>query len=197
MFQKLENFKINIPNKRIYARLGYRVLTSKISDTVVNMVNEQRQSLSELLQPKAVFSILDYSETNRHPIFKDAEKVAICVCTIGSELENASSELIKQNEMLNGLILDTFGSEAVENVARQTDKILAGKAREMNLWPSKRFSPGFGIWDIREQKYIFQILTGDQIGVSLNDSCMMIPRKSVSFRINYFKDKSLSSRSLY
>ncbi|MDH5706513.1 MAG: hypothetical protein OEZ45_10900, partial [Candidatus Aminicenantes bacterium] len=83
---------------------------------------------------------------------------------------------------------------AAEEVAVQSDRILAEKARETGLWPSKRFSPGYGKWDIREQRYVFSVLPGESIGVRLTESCMMIPRKSVSFRINFYKDKKLSTR---
>jgi len=99
------------------------------------------------------------------------------------------------NEMARALILDSLGSEAAEEAAIQSDRILVEKAREMGLWPSKRFSPGYGKWDIREQQYVFQVLPGKDIGVSLTESCMMIPRKSVSFRINFYKDKKLTTRT--
>jgi cobalamin-dependent methionine synthase I len=96
---------------------------------------------------------------------------------------------------MKGLILDAIGSEATEQVARQTDRLLCKKAREMNLWPSKRFSPGYRSWNIEEQRYLFQVLPGEEIGVTLNESCMMIPRKSVSFRINFYETKDLSTRA--
>ena len=37
-----------------------------------------------LLQPASILTIIDYEETNKHPIFNQAEKVALCICTIGS-----------------------------------------------------------------------------------------------------------------
>ena len=92
------------------------------------------------------------------------------------------------------MILDSHGSEAVEEVAIKSDQILAKKARDMNLWASKRYSPGYGRWDLKEQRYIFHLLPGQDIAVSLTKSCMMIPQKSISFRINFYKEKDLSTR---
>ena len=193
--RKIESFTIKIEDKRIFIRLGYKASTKTISESVRSMVNKEREHLSSLLHPVAVYEVVDYEETNRHPVFEGAEKVALCVCTIGAELENKSAALIQKNEMLKGLVLDAFGSEAAEEVARQADKVIAQEARNLGLWPSKRFSPGYGIWDIREQKYIFQALPAGDIGVRLTDSFMMVPRKSVSFRINFYLDKELSTRS--
>jgi len=102
---------------------------------------------------------------------------------------------MKNDELMKGLILDAIGSEAAEQVARQTDKALCKIAREMDLWPSKRFSPGYKAWNIEEQRYIFQMIPGNLIDVTLNNSCLMIPRKSVSFRINFYDRKELSTRT--
>jgi len=101
---------------------------------------------------------------------------------------------MKINEMTRALILDALGSEAAEEVAIQSDRTLAEKAREMNLWPSKRFSPGYGKWDVKEQRFIFRLLPAADIEVRLTESCMMVPRKSVSFRINFYKDQKLTTR---
>jgi hypothetical protein len=193
--QTLESFKLKIPTQKICVRVGYRTSTDRINSSVIDMIEEAKNQADALLDPKAIYRILDYNETNRHPIFDHAEKVALCICTIGPQIESESTQLMKRDELMKGLVLDAIGSEAVEQVARQTDRILCQEARDMNLWPSKRFSPGYKAWNIEEQRYIFRIIPSNDIGVRLNESCLMIPRKSVSFRINFYKTKELSTRS--
>ena len=192
--EKIENLKVEFDERRILRLIGYKTKSTKLKEPVKKLISEEKEKLGHLLHPVSIYSILDYEETNKHPVFSDAEKVALCICTIGPELEKEIKELMSENEMLRALILDSLGSEAAEEVAVQSDRILAEKAREMSLWPSKRFSPGYGKWDIREQQYVFSVLPGESIGVRLTESCMMIPRKSVSFRINFYKDKGLSTR---
>jgi len=189
------NFKVEFDEKRILRLIGYKKKRQMIKEPVYKLILEQKNKLPRLLEPAAVYAIIDYNQTNKHPIFDHALKVALCVCTIGPKLEKEVESLTKKNELLRALILDALGSEAVEEVAIQSDKMLAEKAREMNLWPSKRFSPGYGKWDITEQRFIFGILPGRDIGVSLRESCMMVPRKSISFRINFYKEKKFSTRS--
>lgn len=190
----LHDFSITVSDRHLYHRMGYGSGLSGVTDTIRHMVNEQRKHLSELLKPAAVYRILDHADTNLHPIFDGARKVALCVCTIGSGMESTSRDLIERHEMLNGFILDCLGSEAAEEVARISDRRISEKARSMGLWPSKRFSPGYGAWDIREQAFIFASLPADRIGVTLSESSMMSPRKSVSFRINLYADPSLTTR---
>jgi len=194
LIEKIENFKIELNEKRISRLIGYKKKSQEIKEPIKKLIAEEKKKLDYLLHPLAIYTIIDYDQTNKHPIFKDAEKVALCICTIGPELEEDIKELMKKNEMLRALILDSIGSEAAEEVAIQSDRILAERAREMNLWPSKRFSPGYGKWDIREQRFMFRVLPAQDIGVRLTESCMMIPRKSVSFRINYYKEQKLSTR---
>jgi hypothetical protein len=193
-FTFLNQFKIRIEDKRIHVRLGYKAKTSEINSSVKKHIKEFKTDLAEMIEPRAVYTILDYKQTNKHPVFKGAEKIAFCICTIGPELEKRSAQLMDKGEILKGYILDAFGSEAAEDTARQSDRIIAQKARDMNLWPSKRFSPGYGIWELKEQRYVFDVLPSDKIGIHLTDTYMMIPRKSVSYRINFYKNKESSTR---
>ena len=194
----IDRFEIEIKEHNILRLIGYKRRNIKIDDSVRQLIIEVKKSLYQYLQPAALFRILDYEQTNKHPIFKDAKKVALCLCTIGSRLEDEVARLMDGNELLKALILDAFGSEAVEEVAIQSDLLLAKKAREMGLWPSKRFSPGYGSWHLKEQHFIFRMLPAHEIGVRLNQvSCMMIPRKSISFRLNFYEDKSLTKRKIF
>jgi len=194
IIEKIENFKIEFEEKRILRLIGYKKKPEEVKEPIKTLIAEEKHKLDYLLHPVSIYTIIDYDETNKHLIFKDAEKVALCICTIGPELEEEINELMKKNEMTRALILDAFGSEAAEEVAIQSDQILAEKAKEMNLWPSKRFSPGYGKWDIKEQRFIFRIMPAKNIGVRLTESCMMVPRKSISFRINFYKEQRLSTR---
>ncbi len=192
--EKIENLRVEFDEKRILRLIGYKKRSTEIKEPIKSLITEEKEKLDYLLHPASIYTIVGYDETNKHLVFKDAEKVAICICTIGPELEQEIEKLMEKNEMTRALILDALGSEAAEEVAIQSDRILAEKARVMNLWPSKRYSPGYGKWDVKEQRFIFRMLTAADIGVRLTESCMMVPRKSISFRINFYKDKKLTTR---
>lgn len=192
---KITRFHIDIEERRIFRLIGYKKRNVNIDESIKELMRDEKRKLYRLIQPSSIYRILDYEETNRHPIFEKARKVALCICTIGLQLEEEVARLMEHNELVRALILDAFGSEAVEEVAIQSDRFLAKKARRMEFWPSKRFSPGYGIWNIKEQRFVFHILPAREIGVRLKpESYMMIPRKSVSFRINFYEDPNLSKR---
>ncbi len=185
--RKIEGFAIEFDEERIWRHIGYKKKSKEIKESLKKIIDSEKKRLGYLLEAKAIYRILPYEKTDKHPIFQNAEKVGLCVCTIGPKLEQESAKLMRENEILRALILDALGSEAVEEVANQANIIVAEEGKRMNLRPSKRFSPGFGEWNIKEQSFIFQVLPADQIGVMINEAFMMIPRKSISFRINFFK----------
>ena len=192
----LRDFKIKVQYRGIYRRLGVS-RKKDISSSIQTLIKEGKEQMDRLIRPVSLYAVLDYKETNQHPIFDNAEKVALCLCTIGQELENESARLMEQNELLKGLILDSFGSESVESVAILSDDYLSKKAGEMGFWPSKRYSPGYHRWPLEEQKFIFQTLPASEIKVSLTKSLMMVPRKSISFMINFYKERKYSTRKKF
>lgn len=179
---------------RILIRIGYRKTPLPDSDPVLTIVREEAEFALRLLDPAAAWTIISAHEAGGHEIFAGAQKVALCVCTIGPRLEQACAEHFRSNEDLRGLALDALGSEAVGQVTRQADRILAAKGRLLGLWPSKKYAPGYRGWDVREQAFLFSMVPAAEIGVRLTESFMMIPRKSYSFRLNYYSDRSLSTR---
>lgn len=195
--ERIANIHVNLNDKRILTLIGYRRRPESINDSILKLIAEEKEEAKRLIRAETIFAILEYSETNKHPIFDHAEKVAFCLCTIGPELELRSAGYFRSDDMLRGLILDAIGSEAAEEVARHADLALAKLARKMDLWPSKRFSPGYKNWDLSEQKFIFDILPAKEIGVTLNASFMMIPRKSVSFGMNYYRESQLTTRKSF
>lgn len=198
ILERTNNFKIEVEERRILRLVGYKKKMAEVEPSFLEDIKQEKKKMASLLQPASIYTIINYEETNRHPIFNKAEKVALCICTIGPEVEREIEELMQKNEMLEALILDALASEAAEEVARQSDKILAQKARELDLWPSKRFSPGYKPWPLEEQKFIFSMIPAEEIGVKLNpNSWMMVPRKSISFRINFYKDKNLTTRKKF
>jgi len=194
LVKEVRDVKIEFNEKRFLRLVGHKKKT--VNSTLETLIAKEKKKLDHLLHPAFLYGILDYEETNRHPIFDKAAKVVLCLCTIGSKLEKEVENLTKKNDLLKALILDSLGSESVEQIAIQADRKIAEEALKMNLWPSKRFSPGYREWDLKEQRFIFKNLPARKIGIKLNESCMMIPRKSISFRVNFYQDQKFTTRKI-
>ncbi len=180
--------------RKALLRLGYRKSAAEVVPAVRDLVREETERARGLVRPRAAAALLDRAELPDHPVFRDAEKAALCVCTIGRELEAAAGRLMAAGDLLRGVILDGLGSEAVADVSRQADAWLAREGRALGLWPGKMFAPGDKGWDVSAQEFVFACVPAATIGVGLSSSFMMTPRKSFSFRVNYYKDKELTTR---
>ncbi len=103
--------------------------------------------------------------------------LALGLVTIGSALEARVTDLLARGESTRALLLDAAGSAAAEEAAEALERLLVGER------PSRRFSPGYGAWPVTAQSALFGLLPHDEIGVTLLPSCLMTPRKSVSFAL--------------
>jgi cobalamin-dependent methionine synthase I len=113
----------------------------------------------------------------------EVERVAAVVCTIGSALEERVAALWAARELPLAAMLDSVGSGAVESLAEYVNDQLCQEAVPLALRVTNRISPGYGDWDVRDQRVLFRFCPGDAIGVRLNDACFMTPEKSITFLV--------------
>ena len=119
-----------------------------------------------------------------------SQSIIVILCTIGSELDDTVSSLFKLDP-LRGLALDGVGSAAVEKLAIQACNYFEIQVKADGLNTTMPLNPGMVGWSVEEgQPQIFSLLDSDQIQVSLTESCMMSPNKSLSMVLGIGEDVS-------
>lgn len=111
-------------------------------------------------------------------LLRDCYQVILMAATLG----NAVEHLIRRTQavdMAGALILDACASAAIENVC---DNLCAELAAEFEpRYLTDRFSPGYGDMPLSQQRELFASLdVTRRIGVTLTDSGLMLPQKSVT-----------------
>lgn len=149
-----------------------------------DILGEAMAAAGRLVAPKAIYTYAAGSELPGSKIFAHLDRMAFCVCTIGPALEAEVTRLSAAGGLLKAVVLDAIGSVAAEAAASYVDERIAAEAAREGLETSCRASPGYGDWDVREQGAIFALLPAGRIGVSLSDTFMMTPRKSISFAVH-------------
>lgn len=107
------------------------------------------------------------------------DHVAAAVCTIGEALERRVSELWEARELPLASMLDSVGSGAVESLAEHVNDLLCQQGLPERR-VTNRISPGYGDWEMSEQRRLFALGSAEAIGVTLNKACVMTPGKSIS-----------------
>ena len=117
------------------------------------------------------------------PVLSEAIELAVVVCTIGPRLDERVAYYSRNREPLRALMLDGIGSAAVDLVAQEACNLISQEAQSRGYQASSPVSPGMPGLPIAAQRLLFRIVPADQINVSLTNSCMMVPFKSVSMVI--------------
>jgi hypothetical protein len=111
---------------------------------------------------------------------KKASEIAIFVCTAGAGLGNWSKQLMHDADLMKGYIVDTMGTVVVEAAMDRIQLALQNTMHEQNKRITNRYSPGYCGWDVNEQHKLFSLLPKEFCGITLTESALMHPIKSVS-----------------
>jgi hypothetical protein len=115
-------------------------------------------------------------------IYPRAEGLALFVATLGEALPDRIRRLFDDDALAEGWMLDAVASAGADLLADRlaerfrTRLVGRGFARTRVL----PYSPGYCGWPTRGQRPLFAALRPEEIGVTLNDSCLMSPIKTVS-----------------
>ena len=117
-------------------------------------------------------------------IFKKSRSLALYAFTLGGLISDTISDLFDRNEIALGSMLDSIASAAADRGGSYGEQYFLEHLKEIGAsTPDTRvlmYSPGYCGWNITGQKKLFRYLKPGEIGISLSESSLMIPLKSVS-----------------
>lgn len=189
--------------KEVARYLGYRRATPPEAD-VSALMEKAAGEMQTVMKAQAVFEIYDLSvvstgSTNVTLSFADVtlqsrdlgrnlagcSQVALLAATIGPQID----ALIRRHSSLDPVyasILQATGAmyieELVDLVNSEIKKIAAGQG----LKTKPRYSPGYGDVPLQVQKDFFRLLPCTRIGLTLMDTLIMAPEKSVTAFVGLF-----------
>lgn len=181
-----------LSEKNILKEIGYK---DKLPDEVVIwQIREQLSILAEHITAEGAFQVFKGTlfqeqivlEPNKvlnpggtiFSLLKGASSFAVFVATLGVEFEKYVHDINKENDILRAYIVDVIGSYAVERIGDLLEKEL--ELQIGNSLHTNRFSPGYCGWNLSEQADIFGLLEDCSCGITLSDSFLMTPIKSIS-----------------
>jgi hypothetical protein len=109
-----------------------------------------------------------------------SECVALFIATAGPDVERLASELMQQGDSLESMIVNAVGAERAEAAEAIVIEQLRDAAQKYAFSPTLPYSPGYCGMAVTEQRALFSLFGNDDVGVTLSDSCLMRPLKSIS-----------------
>ena len=147
-------------------KLSYKVCY----DTFDLMVNEPNINLG--------FTQIDSSGLSFN--LRDCHKAIVFAATIGIELDRLIARYSRLSPS-KALCFQAIGAERIESLCNVFNDEMKTDYESKHLFLRSRFSPGYGDLGLEMQKDIFAVLDCPRkIGLSLNESLLMSPSKSVT-----------------
>jgi hypothetical protein len=171
-----------------------------------SIIREIMEESEKLVRPEggyALFRNINIDRENKRTIIGDVEfdtksivtrhmdksgLIAVFACTAGAEISRLASEYNKNGHTVHAYIADSLGSIVVERAMDMIQEKLKSLMEEHGIKITNRYSPGYCGWDIKEQIKLFGLLPDHFCNISLTDSMLMKPIKSVSGIIGVGRD---------
>lgn len=110
----------------------------------------------------------------------DAREIAVFVATAGREFEALLHRIKASGDIVREFMADMIGSEIAEAAGLILARVLAEEQALRGYAISNSYSPGYCGWHVREQQTLFALLPENPCGITLSESCLMTPIKSIS-----------------
>lgn len=175
----------------ILKEIGYRKVLPK--DNILSIIERLLAEISSYLLPSYTLGIhkgqirgsavvLDDCQLETGSIISELLNGSECFCifaaTAGELFQDYQDKIKEKGDILETFILDMIGSCIAEKTGDILEKKLENEIGDYKH--THRFSPGYCGWPLTDQKQIFELLGGNPSGITLSDSCLMVPIKSIS-----------------
>lgn len=197
----------DVNRREIYRYLGYR---GQLPDEkVCQMVEEVLKDLFRVMKPRNLYQCYEcsvqeeeiqlWNETQSDAIvfhsknlaenLAQCNKVILMAATLGIEAD----KLLQRYEITNMAKASTVqacGAACIEAYCNLLQEQIREQEQAKGLYLRPRFSPGYGDLSLDTQKMIFDCLQcTKRLGLTLTDSLLMYPTKSVTAFIGITKNK--------
>lgn len=179
--------------KEIYRYLGYG--RQQPDERVCKTVEEMIILLEKTAKPKNIWRIfplnlsseedIDFScfhavSKNLFKNLKGCTQAVLFAATLGIEVDRLLQRYTRL-EMSKAVILQASAASMIESYCDQVNEEIREYALKEGYYLHPRFSPGYGDFKIDHQKEIIGVLEcPKKIGLTLTDSYIMLPSKSVT-----------------
>ena len=167
--------------------------SSPAGAAVQSIIDQSREVFIDRARPTGLYeslTVTDFEQIYRgrgdndddtplEHVVEDAVSLALFAVTLGPAVSDRITALFDAGELAEGYILDQVASFAADELAQIAGHRYQTASQRIGL-AVLPYSPGYCGWHVSGQRALFATLRPDEIGISLNDSCLMHPIKSVS-----------------
>ncbi|WP_313341997.1 hypothetical protein [Sedimentibacter sp.] len=203
----LNNELIKIDKSEVLRYLSYK--NKNIDEETDILLNESIAELKEISELKYVYKIFDITNydniisfENRINIksndltelLKNCKRSAVMASTLGFEVERRIN-YYSLADLSKAVIFDACAASCIEHLCDLAESEIKELAAKDGCNITFRYSPGYGDVPISHQGDILAALNAQKlIGLSVTDSFILIPRKSVTAFIGFSMNNEINNK---
>jgi hypothetical protein len=109
-----------------------------------------------------------------------AAAVVAMATTVGGGIDELARAYDRRGEIFAMTVADAVGSVAAEELMSALHDSIKAEAARAGEAVTRRVSPGYGDFALAAQTLLLPLSGGAELGISLTENYMMVPRKSVT-----------------
>ena len=195
----LESDSLGLELSDVLKEIGYGKVMPE--DEIVAIANSLLIEVASFVKPSCTFALCDGEIAGSSIVFdnyhleigktiagllKGSERFCVFAATTGTLFQDFQNEIKAKDDILQTFILDVIGSCIAEKAGDIMETLLEKEI--VNNRHTHRFSPGYCGWPLTDQKLLFELLGGTPSGITLSETCLMSPVKSISGIIGIGKE---------
>ena len=197
MINFINNIPLPVPERKIYSRLGHNRHLTKMSDTQRKKIEAAIAQAVSLCQLRGVWGRFEitkwtaervefgdgnvFESSKLAVLLKESKSLVLFAVSAGADIVAAASDLAGQGDGVGALTYDATGSEMVDAAAEWIQQFLNQQLKRGNeILTKRRFSPGYGDLELKNQAILFKLLDIEKLGVKLTEDFLMTPEKTVT-----------------
>ncbi len=184
----------HIDEEEVLRYLGYQ--NTGVTDRIKKLLKRCEAQTLQIVLPKYIYKEFSVEHTEKGVVvgetglvlegndikmhLANCHSVFLMGVTAGIALDRSIRKYMVTEPDV-GIVMDSCGIAIVEQIADLAEKEIENEVHARGMELTWRYSPGYGDLPIECQKKLVQVLDlPRKIGVSLNESCLMMPSKSVT-----------------
>ena len=184
---------MDIRTKEAVRYLGYG--KNAVDDKTLQESQDSFRELERLADKKSIYRIFELSLKDENELkignveiysrnlrtnLKDCKQVVLFAATLGTEVDR----LIRKAQVVDmskAVIMQACAATFLEEYCDELQEKIAKQMQKQGKYVRPRFSPGYGDFSIQHQRDVLAMLEASKrIGVTMTDSYMLTPTKSVT-----------------
>ncbi|HEQ72297.1 MAG TPA: hypothetical protein ENN69_07400 [Spirochaetia bacterium] len=207
------HIRVPLPFERVLRRLGYRSGTTTVQPGRLDQIRQAAEEAFTLLELQGVgrMTFLDHSKAGvirladgyeiesagLSRFLQGSTRVLLMGATAGNAVMEAIRERTEKGRLDEAAVIDAAASEMVDDALDWIMDYYRNRLRPDSATVSRRrYSAGYGDFDLFHQAYFVRSLSLEKLGVSVTERFLLLPEKSVTAlasveRIGYNREETV------